>query len=122
MTPPCSGGRDLGERSPRRASLAIGAQTLVWREGNVLFNDALNTFYLRLYGRERGKCFIQRRTQHILSTVIWEREREMFYSTTHSTHFIYGYMGEREENVLFNDALNTFYLRLYGRERGKCFI
>ena len=43
-----------------------------------------------------------------------EREREMFYLTTHSTHFIYGNMGERERNVLFNDALNTFYLRLYG--------
>ena len=28
-------------------------------ERNVLFNDALNTFYLRLYGeREREKCFI----------------------------------------------------------------
>ena len=27
------------------------------KEGNVLFNDALNTFYLRLYG-EREKCFI----------------------------------------------------------------
>ena len=27
------------------------------RERNVLFNDALNTFYLRLYG-EREKCFI----------------------------------------------------------------
>ena len=39
------------------------------KEGNVLFNDALNTFYLRLYGR-----------------------KEMFYLTTHSTHFIYGYM------------------------------
>ena len=57
---------------------------------NVLFNDALNTFYLPLYGRER-----------------------MLYLTTHSTHFIYRYMAERE-NVLFNDALNTFYLRLYG--------
>ena len=22
----------------------------MWKEGNVLFNDALNTFYLRLYG------------------------------------------------------------------------
>ena len=40
------------------------------KEGNVLFNDALNTFYLRLY---------------------WEREREFFYLTRHSTHFIYGY-------------------------------
>ena len=29
------------------------------KEGNVLFNDALNTFYLRLYGRKEGrKCFI----------------------------------------------------------------
>ena len=55
-----------------------------------------------------------------------EREREMFYLTTHSTHFIYGYMAsdiwlrtilivrkrererERERNVLFNEALNTF--------------
>ena len=53
------------------------------RERNVLFNDALNTFYLRLYGighmvkdhsdSERGR-------------------KEMFYLTTHSTHFIYGYM------------------------------
>ena len=42
----------------------------IWKEGNGLFNDALNTFYLRLYGvrhmvkdhsdseREREKCFI----------------------------------------------------------------
>ena len=29
------------------------------KEGNVLFNDALNTFYLRLYGSKEGrKCFI----------------------------------------------------------------
>ena len=25
-------------------------------------------------------------------TILFEREREMFYLTTHSTHFIYGYM------------------------------
>ena len=42
------------------------------KEGNVLFNDAFNTFYLRLYGVRLKK--------------------EMFYLTTHSTHFIYGYM------------------------------
>ena len=77
------------------------------RERNVLFNEALNTLYLRLYGR-----------------------KEMFYLTMHPTHFIYGYMAsdmvkdhsdslivrKRERNVLFNDALNTFYLRLYGRK------
>ena len=29
------------------------------RKGSVLFNDALNTFYLQLYGRKEGrKCFI----------------------------------------------------------------
>ena len=64
--------------------------------GNVLFNDTLNTFYLRLYGvRER-----------------WE---EMFYLMTHSTHFIYGYMASEEDGrkFLFNDTLNTFYLQLY---------
>ena len=46
------------------------------KEGNVLFNDALNTFYLRLYGVSLKK----------------EGRKEMFYLTTHSTHFIYGYM------------------------------
>ena len=53
------------------------------KEGNVLFNDALNRFYLRLYGiwhmvkdhseSERGR-------------------KEMFYLMMLSTHFIYGYM------------------------------
>ena len=52
--------------------VALGNNTLnktfctVRKEGNVLFNDALNTFYLRLYGvrhmvkdhSEREKCFI----------------------------------------------------------------
>ena len=56
------------------------------RERNVLFNDALNTFYLRLYG-----------VRHMVKD--------------HSDTPV---MGERERNVLFNDTLNTFYLRLYG--------
>ena len=43
---------------------------IYWMEGNVLFNNALNTFYLRYV----------------------EGRKEMFYLTTHSTHFIYGYM------------------------------
>ena len=54
------------------------------KEGRTfLFNDTLNTFYLRLYGvRHMVK-------DHSDS----ERGRkEMFYLTTHSTHFIYGYM------------------------------
>ena len=69
-----------------------------------------------------------------------EREREMFYLTTHSTHFsylrLYGVrhmvkyhidIERRERNVLFNDTLNTFYLRLYGirhmvKERERIFF
>ena len=27
------------------------AYMFIWKEGNVLFNDALNTFYLWLYGK-----------------------------------------------------------------------
>ena len=44
-----------------------------YMEGNGLFNDALSTFYLRLYGK-----------------------KEMFYLTTRSAHFIYGYMEGRK--------------------------
>ena len=54
-------------------------------ERNVLFNDALNTFYLWLHG-----------VRHMVKD--------------HSD----SEKGERERNVLFNNALNTFYLRLYG--------
>ena len=45
------------------------------KEGNVLFNDALKTFYLQLY-----------------SVGHMEGRTEAFYLTTLSTHFIYGYM------------------------------
>ena len=54
------------------------------KEVNVLFNDALNTFYLRLYG---VKYMVK---DHSDSEK--EGRKEMFYLTTHSTHFIYGYM------------------------------
>ena len=71
-------------------------------EGNVLFNNALYTFYLWLYG-----------VRHMVKD--HSGRKELFYLMTHSTHFIYGYMEERTEgNVLFNNALYTFYLWLYG--------
>ena len=54
-----------------------------WKEGNVLFNDTLNTFYLRLYG-----------VGHMIKD----------HSDSEN--------GRKEGNVLFNDALNTFYLRI----------
>ena len=55
------------------------------KEGNVLFNDALNAFYLRLYG-------VRHMVKDHSESERGKREREMFYLTTHSTHFIYGYM------------------------------
>ena len=56
-------------RRPERLMLPETGGNIVKATRNVLFNDALNTFYLRLYGR-----------------------KEMFYLTTHSIYFIYGYM------------------------------
>ena len=87
------------------------------RERNVLFNDALNTFY---------STVIWRQTWLRTILIVRKREREMFYLTTHSTHFTYDYMAsdmvkdhsdsERERNVLFNDTLNTFYLTVIWNE------
>ena len=54
------------------------------KEGNVLFNDVLNTFlFMVMWRHTYGKGPFR------------ERER-------------------KEGNILFNDAINTFYLRLYG--------
>ena len=70
------------------------------KEGNVSFNDALNTFYLRLYGV--GVCMDRGIWTEIDGWMNGEANRqthrqdegrkEMFYLTTHSTHYIYGYM------------------------------
>ena len=70
------------------------------QEGNVLLNDALNTFYLRLYGAIHGRKE---------GNVLLNDALNIFYLR------LYGAIhGWKEGNVLFNDALNTFYLWLYG--------
>ena len=68
------------------------------KEGNVLFNDALDTFYFTEGRKER--FYLMTHSTHF----IYGR-KERFYLTTHSTHFIL----RKEGKVLFNDALNTFY-------------
>ena len=87
------------------------------RERNVLFNDALNTFYLRLYGvrhmvkdhsdSEKGNPLLPHRLLFTISTYhsLCYTSRGALAGTMHTM---------KEGNVLFNDALNTFYLRLYG--------
>ena len=47
------------------------------QEGNVLFNDALNTFYVRLYGK---------------GPLSKSERKDIFYLMTHPTHFMYSYM------------------------------
>ena len=74
-----------------------------WREkeGNVLFNDALNTFYFRLYGTGHMMSqmswniwllFCHEKHVCYLSVYVGGRRKEMFYLMTNSTHFIYSYM------------------------------
>ena len=71
----------------------------------VLFNDALNTFYLWLYGIETyGKGPF--REGESKPTAFLKSKNEK----TTPTRCLTG----RKEMVLFNNALNTFYLQLYG--------
>ena len=57
----------------------IDSETMEGR--NVVLNDTLNTFYLRLYG-----------IGHIVKDHSDSDKKEgMFYWMTHSTHFIYSY-------------------------------
>ena len=56
------------------------------KKGDVIFNDAHNTFYLRLYG-----------VRHMVK----EGEREMFYLTSHTIHFNYGYIAS---NILVKEG------------------
>ena len=109
------------------------------KEGNVLFNDALNTFYLQLYGvrynmvkdhsgsgRKEVNVLLNDALDTFYFTVIWKEGNVLFNDALNSFYLrIYGVghmvkyhsdseRGRKEGNVLFNDALNTFYLRLYG--------
>ena len=114
------------------------------QERNVLFNDTLNTFYLRLYGithmvkdhsdSERGNPLPPHRLLFPISSkgsFICHQFRliKVHHSPViHEPHWCLAGQkmtsdisshGQstgitRERNVLFNDALNTFYQRLYG--------
>ena len=56
------------------------------KEGNILFNDALNTFYLQLYG-----------VRHMVKNHSDSKKgrKEVFYLMTHLTHFILRLYGVR---------------------------
>ena len=64
------------------------------RQDNTIYKFSIKIYFSSI-GQDKsvllvlGLIFFMYRTRKIKAT---EREREMFYLTTHSTHFIYGYM------------------------------
>ena len=81
--------------------LYIGGLFLIWKEGNVLFNDTLNTFNLRLYGvrhmvkdhcdSERGNPmphigYSFRLTARVLLYVPSHRQDSTYHSLCYTSH------------------------------------
>ena len=97
-----------------------------WKEGHALFNDALNTFYLRLYGvRHMVKDHWESKRGNpppppgLLLMISSKGSFICIIPTDKLTNsrmslWIMSYIWRKEGHALFNDALNTFYLRLYG--------
>ena len=96
------------------------------KEGNVLFNNTLNTFYLRLYGvRHMVKDHSDSEKGNPLRHVGYSfrlAARVLLYASSHrldSTYHSLCYTSRGAlagtRNVLFNDALNMFYIRTYGK-------
>ena len=89
------------------------------KEGKVLFNDALNTFYLRLYGvSHMVKDHTDSERGRKEGNVLFNDALNTFYLQLYGvSHMVKDHTdserGSKEGNVLFNDALNTFYLRLF---------
>ena len=55
----------MSVKQEMQSTISLYIRIGITKEGNVLFNDTLNTFYLRLYGVRHGKRpFIQREETH----------------------------------------------------------
>ena len=85
------------------------------KEGNVLFHDILNTFYLRLYGiRHMLKYHTDSEIGNLLPP------HGLFFLINNKGYFICTipqtglHIPQPLLHQLFNDVLNTFYLWLYG--------
>ena len=104
-------------------------------EGNVLFNDTINTFYLRLYGvahmlkdhsdSERGNSLPPHGLLFLISSNGFFYMHHPTGRIAHTTAFVTPvvehwlerelaqWVKNNEGNVLFNDALSTFYIQFY---------
>ena len=64
--------------------MVVMEQNLNIQEGNVLFNDALNTFYLWLYGiRSMVKNHLERKRENLLRPL-----KELFFPISSKGSFI----------------------------------
>ena len=77
---------------------------------NVLFNNALNTFYLQLY----GVGHMVNHKPRVARNVLFNNALNTFYLRLYGIGHMVNHKPRVARNVLFNNALNTFYLRLYG--------
>ena len=99
------------------------------KEGNVLFNDSLNTFYLRLYGirhtvkdhsdSERGNPLLSHGLLFPINSkgsfiCVIPQKDNTYHGLCYTSRGALAGTGKKEGNVFFMDALNTFYLWLYG--------
>ena len=87
------------------------------KDGNILFNDALNTFYFYGYYGVRHMVKDHSDSGRKQGNVLFNDALNTFYLWLYGVrHMVKDHSdsGRKQGNVLFNDALNTFYLRLYG--------
>ena len=62
------------------------------KEGDVLINNALNTFYLWLYGRKEGNVLFNNASKTFYLWLYGRKEGIFFLYNNALKHFIYGYM------------------------------
>ena len=92
-----------------------------------MFNDTLNTFYLKLFNVGNMVHMSENTPQPFHGLLLWISSKGYFVCTnlwrTQKSLFLHGgpkaanvlsWNVGKEGNILFNDALNTFYFRLYG--------
>ena len=95
------------------------------KEGNILFNDAFNTFYFTVIWKEGRKemCYLMMHSTHFILRLYGKKEGNVLFNDAFNTFYFMSYMeGRKEGNILFNDALNTFYFTVIWKEGRKCFI
>ena len=82
----------------------------------LFFTTSKGSFINTIPNRVAHTTFVKPDVEHWL-----EREKEMFYLTTHSIHYIYGYM-EGKKEMFYLTMHTTHFIYCYMGEREKCFI